>query len=61
MADLSALHKLAAQHHGAGRSAQAESAYRQILAADPNDAEALHGLGTIALSVNQIEIGRAHV
>ena len=53
MADLRALHGLAAQHHEAGRLAEAESLYRQILAAHPNDAEALHGLGTVALAVNQ--------
>ena len=39
---------LAAQHHNAGRLAQAESLYRQILQAEPNQPAALHMLGLIA-------------
>ncbi|MFO1160977.1 MAG: tetratricopeptide repeat protein [Reyranellaceae bacterium] len=38
----------ALQHHQAGRLAQAEQLYRQILAADPRHADALHLLGVIA-------------
>jgi predicted O-linked N-acetylglucosamine transferase (SPINDLY family) len=38
----------ALSHHRAGRLAEAEAVYRQILSADPNDADALHLLGVIA-------------
>jgi predicted O-linked N-acetylglucosamine transferase (SPINDLY family) len=40
--------QLALQHHQAGRVADAEALYRQILAVQPNHAEALHFLGVIA-------------
>src|SRR5580693_1851569 len=39
---------LALQRHRAGRLADAEALYRQILAAQPNHADALHLLGLIA-------------
>ena len=39
---------LAIQHHQAGRLQAAEQIYRQILASDPNHADALHLLGVIA-------------
>src|SRR5471032_537955 len=35
-------------HHNAGRLAEAEAIYRQILQAEPNNPEALHLLGLIA-------------
>ena len=38
----------ALEHHRAGRLAEAEAVYRQILAVDPNDADVLHLLGVIA-------------
>src|SRR5436305_13546482 len=38
----------ALQYHGAGRFKEAESLYRQILAAEPNHAGALHLLGVAA-------------
>jgi predicted O-linked N-acetylglucosamine transferase (SPINDLY family) len=39
---------LALQHHHAGRLADAEALYRQILAVQPHHAEAMHLLGVIA-------------
>ena len=39
---------LAVQHHRAGRLADAEALYRQILAVQPNHSDALHLLGLIA-------------
>jgi len=38
---------LAVQHHQAGRLGDAEQLYRQILAAQPNHADALHHLGVV--------------
>ncbi|MEP6673290.1 MAG: tetratricopeptide repeat protein [Chthoniobacter sp.] len=39
---------LALRHHQAGRLAEAEALYRQILAVQPNHADALHLLGVLA-------------
>jgi len=39
---------LARQHHRAGQLAEAEAIYREILAADPSHADALHLLGVLA-------------
>ena len=39
--------QIALQHHQAGRLAEAESIYRQVLAAQPNHADALHLLGSL--------------
>jgi Flp pilus assembly protein TadD len=36
------------EHHRAGRLAEAEAAYQTLLAADPQDADALHLLGVLA-------------
>ena len=38
-------------HHQAGRLAEAETLYRQILAADPNHPDALHLLGVLAMTL----------
>jgi predicted O-linked N-acetylglucosamine transferase (SPINDLY family) len=43
------------RHHQAGRFPDAEATYRQILARDPNDAEALHLLGMLAKQAGQFE------
>jgi predicted O-linked N-acetylglucosamine transferase (SPINDLY family) len=40
-------------HHQAGRLAQAEEMYRQILSVDPNQPDALHLLGLIAIQSKQ--------
>ncbi|SMH41067.1 tetratricopeptide repeat protein [Azospirillum agricola] len=40
-------------HHSAGRLAEAEQAYRQILAADSQHPDALHLMGVLALQVNK--------
>ena len=44
---------IAIQHHQAGRLAEAEQIYRQILAVEPNQADAWHLLGVIAHQVGQ--------
>ena len=43
----------ARQLHAAGRLAEAEQAYRQILAAAPTHADSLHMLGVLALQIGQ--------
>jgi len=47
--------QLALTHHRAGRLAEAESIYRQILAHQPNHADARHLLGAIALMVGRLD------
>ncbi|MGA2064341.1 MAG: tetratricopeptide repeat protein [Thermoguttaceae bacterium] len=44
---------LAARHHQAGRLQAAEQIYRHILAAEPNQADALHMLGVIAYQLRK--------
>lgn len=48
-------------HHGAGRLAEAESIYRQILAAVPTHAEAMHFLGVIAHQVGRNDIAEGMI
>lgn len=45
--------QLAIQHHQGGQLEQASSLYHQILTHDPNHAQALHGLGIVALQTSQ--------
>jgi tetratricopeptide (TPR) repeat protein len=47
---------LALHHHLAGRLPEAESLYREILAADPNNADALHLLGVAAHQTGRAEL-----
>ncbi len=48
--------QLALQHHQAGRLQEAEQIYRQILSADPNNADANHFLGIIAHQIGKNDI-----
>ena len=43
-------------HHQAGRLAEAEAAYREVLAAEPEHPQALHLLGVIAHQAGHHEI-----
>jgi len=47
---------LALQHHQAGRLAEAEAFYRQVLAAQPNHPDALHLLGVVALQTGRHDL-----
>jgi predicted Zn-dependent protease len=47
--DVPALFGVAVMHHQAGQLAKAEKCYRQVLKAQPNQADAVHLLGVIAL------------
>jgi protein O-GlcNAc transferase len=47
---------LALQHHQAGRLADAEALYRQILALQPDHAGALHFLGVIAHQIGRHDL-----
>jgi predicted O-linked N-acetylglucosamine transferase (SPINDLY family) len=42
-------------HHKAGRLAEAETIYRQILAQQPNHAEAMHLLGALSLQAGRLD------
>ncbi|HVT87539.1 MAG TPA: tetratricopeptide repeat protein [Tepidisphaeraceae bacterium] len=50
--------ELGVKHHHAGQLEQAETIYRQVLAVDPNCADALHLLGLIGLQTNHLEPAR---
>jgi predicted O-linked N-acetylglucosamine transferase (SPINDLY family) len=53
MATISETLAIAIQHHQAGRLQAAEQIYRQILAVEPNQADAIHLLGVLAHQVGQ--------
>ncbi len=64
MATLREALAIALQHHQAGRLDAAEKIYRQILAVEPNHADAIHLLGVLAAQAGNHEaaieqIGRA--
>ncbi len=50
---------LALEHHRAGRLAEAERDYREILRLEPQHADSLHLLGVIALQAGNLEAARA--
>ena len=47
--------QLAVEQHQAGRLSEAEAAYRQILARNPNHVEALHLLGVLAVQLGRLD------
>ena len=61
--DASVLNKMlddAIEHHQAERLALAEQLYRQILLGQPNNANVIHWLGTIAYQTNRLEQALAY-
>jgi tetratricopeptide (TPR) repeat protein len=61
MNGISATLARAMEHHQAGRLQAAEQIYRQILAADPNQADAWHLLGLIAHQVGKQQIAVEYI
>jgi predicted O-linked N-acetylglucosamine transferase (SPINDLY family) len=57
--DLKQAFARATHHHQAGQLHEAETLYRQILATDPNHADALHLLGVLARQAGRPEVGVA--
>src|SRR5689334_21776 len=51
----------AAADHRAGRLAEAEAGYREILAEAPDHADALHGLGLLALQLGRPAVAIAYI
>src|SRR5690242_220265 len=50
--------QIAVEHHRAGRLAEAEGIYRQILQVDPNNVNAVHFLGSIAHQVGNNDLAQ---
>ena len=48
--------EMAAAHHRAARLGEAEAIYRQVLAVDPNQGDALHLLGLVAYRRGEIDL-----
>lgn len=55
---LSAVLRMAAEHHRAGRRADAASLYREVLALDARNADALFLLGVLAREEGRLEAAR---
>jgi protein O-GlcNAc transferase len=53
--------EMAMGHHGAGRLSEAEDIYRQILAADPNQPQAMHLLGVVAHQLGRSDIAEGMI
>ena len=61
MATLSEALAIAIQHHQAGRLQAAEQIYRQILAVEPNHADAWHLLGVVAHQVGKQDLAVQYI
>ena len=61
MATISEALAIAIQHHQAGRLDSAEQVYRQILQAEPNQADVIHLLGVVAHQVGKHEVAVEYI
>ncbi len=61
MATISEALAIAVQHHQAGRLQAAEPIYRQILAIEPNQADAIHLLGVLAHQTGKHEVAVQYI
>src|SRR6478609_3476377 len=61
MPTLSEALAIAAQHHEAGELQIAEQIYRQILAIEPNHADAWHLLGVVAAQVGRHDLAESYI
>ena len=52
---------VALRHHEAGRLAQAEAIYREVLAQQPNHPEALHLMGVLAGQAGRLDVAIDHI
>src|SRR5262245_33319582 len=55
--EITAALQLAVSHHHAGRLAEAESIYRQVLAVQPDNVDALRLLGILACRTGHVDPG----
>ena len=56
IADLTGVLQAAVSHHQAGNASEAERLYRQVLAVDPEQADALHLLGVLAYQAGRADL-----
>src|SRR5215467_15910688 len=61
MATTSELLAQAIAHHQAGRLQEAEQLYRQVVAVEPNNVDALHHLGIIAHEQGRNELAKEYI
>lgn len=57
MDDIRSMLDAAVEHHRLSRLPEAEQLYRRVLAIEPNHAEAIHCLGTLAVQTGHVEAG----
>lgn len=58
---IDSLHARAARHHQAGELAEAEQAYRDVLAQAPDHADSLHGMGVLAHGLGQADLAIGYI
>src|SRR4051794_25920727 len=57
MDDIRSMLDAAVEHHRLGRLPDAEQIYRRVLSIEPNHAEAIHCLGTLAVQAGHVDAG----